>query len=105
MGISDKCAFEFKKVFDGIHWASIAREQLKLGRVPEAQTSIGWLKFALESMKDTPEYSKALDYTGQALKYAETNLDMAIGYLVDVEPLVEQGALQKVVDCECEKRR
>ena len=26
---------------------------------------------------------------------------MAIGALIDIEPLIEQGALQKVVTCEC----
>jgi len=101
MTVSDECTARFRKVYDGVHWASIAREQLRMGRVPEAQTSIGWLKFTLESMKDTPEYSKALAYAEKAQKYAETNLDMAIGYLVDIEPLVEQGALQKAVTCEC----
>jgi len=103
MTVSEECAFRFRKVFDGIRWAQIAREQLRMGRVPEAQTSIGWLKFTLESMKEQPEYSKALDYAEKAQRYAETNLDMAIGYLVDVEPLVETGALQTVVACECKK--
>lgn len=52
-------------------------------------------------MKDTAEYEKAMDFVEKALEYAKTKPEMAIGYLIDVEPLIEQGALQKAVICEC----
>jgi len=70
-----------------------------------AEDTIAEIKHCLEGMKDTAEYEKALDLVGKALKYAKTKPEMAIGYLIDVEPLIEQGALQKAVSCECGESR
>ena len=103
MTIRDDCLANFKTVFDGTHFAFIARQHLRMGHGPMAEDNIAHIKYCLEGMKDTAEYKKAMDFVEQALKYAKTKPEMAIGYLIDVEPLIEQGALQKAVSCECGK--
>jgi hypothetical protein len=47
--------------------------------------------------------AKAQDLLSRARAARLTQPDLAIGYLVDIEPLIEQGALQKVVACECKR--
>jgi len=109
MAIRDDCFANFKMVFDGTHFAFIARQHLRMGHIPMAEDNITHIKYCLEGMRDTAEYNQAMDLVEKALRYATTNPEMAIGYIIDMEPLIEQGALQKAVSCECggagERRR
>ncbi|MBA7703001.1 hypothetical protein ES703_111781 [subsurface metagenome] len=106
MAIGEECLANFKAVHDGTHFAFLARQHLLMGHIPVlAEDNIAEIRGCLEGMKDSAEYNQAMDLVEKALKYAKTNPEMAIGYLIDVEPLIEQGALQKAVSCECGENR
>lgn len=101
--ISEECYKTFKDVFDASHFVFIAREQIRLGHPEWAITNIGLAKHHIENMKDTPEYERAKYLIDQAENYLKTDLNAAMGYLLDAGPLIEQGALQKAVACECRR--
>lgn len=105
MAIREDCLANFRTVFAGTHFAFIARQHLRMGHIPMAEDTIAEIKYCLEGMKDTEEYNQAMDLVEKALKYAKTKPEMALGYLIDMEPLIEQGALQKAVNCECGESR
>jgi len=104
MPVSEQCLREFRDIFDAVRWAGVARESLRRGYTESAIQAINWAEYHLQKMKGTPEYDKAQDLLSKARAARMTQPDLAIGYLVDIEPLIEQGALQKVVACECQKK-
>ena len=104
MPVSEQCLREFRDVFEASRWALVGREALRRGYSESAAQAINFLEYHLKKMKGTPEYDKAQEILGHIKATTMTHPDLAIGYLVDIEPLIEQGALQKVVDCECQKR-